>query len=97
MARSTDYSSLVLGMEGAIKCLRGDEINAVLEMLKDRRNALGAEINRTMVEGMMVEFDGRRNILQRGTVVKVNRVKCKVRVEGGTVWTVPSCMLRVIA
>ncbi len=97
MARSTDYSDLVLGMEETINCLKESEISAVFEMLKDRRTALGAEINRRMTAGMAVEFDGRRNTLMRGEVVKVNRVKCKVRVEGGAVWTVPSSMLRVIA
>lgn len=97
MARTTEYSELVLEMEETINCLRGDEINAVFEMLKDRRVALAAEINRRMVVGTEVEFDGRRNRIERGIVEKVNRVKCKVRVlESGAIWTVPSSMLRVI-
>lgn len=97
MARSTDFSDLVLGMEETINCLKGAEISAVFEMLKDRQNTLAAEINRRMVVGTEVEFDGRRNTVLRGIVEKVNRVKCKVRIESGGIWTVPSSMLRVVA
>ncbi len=96
MARSKDFSDLVLGMEETINCLTGAEISAVFDMLKDRQNALAAEINRRMTEGTEVEFDGRRNTILKGIVTKVNRVKCKVRVESGMVWTVPSSMLRVV-
>lgn len=96
MARSTDFSDLVLGMEETINCLNGKEISAVFEMLKDRGNALASEINRRMTVGTEVEFDGRRNTILKGIVEKVNRVKCKVRVESGMVWTVPSSMLRTV-
>lgn len=97
MARTTEYSDLVLGLEETINCLKEAEISAVFAMLKDRRTALGAEINRRMVEGTDVEFDGRRGQVLRGTVVKVNRVKCKVHVKNGAVWTVPASMLRMVA
>lgn len=101
MARSTEYSELVLGMQETINCLRNEEVAAVFEMLKTRRSALAAEAVRVIAVGTLVEFDATRGRVIRGTVTKINQKTVNITPESESPfsrgWRVSAGALRVVA
>ena len=101
--RRTDFSPNVMSLEETIQELNTDEITAVYDLLKDRRDVIARSMTRTLSIykalsiGTLVEFDASRGRVIRGHVTKINRKTINVMPEGAQrYWRVAASLLRIV-
>ena len=88
-----------MGVKEAIDAIRDidstEELNAVVEAIKLKRNWITMQTRRSLMLGDTVQFYAgpRRGGTLTGKVVKINIKKVKVKVTDGTTWSVPADML----
>lgn len=78
--------------EAAIARMDAKQLNRIVDALKHRRKILRLRSTRKFSVGDMVQFKDRKGVIKQGRITKVNRVTCKVRVDG-VLWTVTSTLL----
>jgi hypothetical protein len=71
------------------------DLNLVIEALKQQRAYLARRTTRSLQQGDTVEFTGRDGSTVTGTVLKVNR-KTVIVQEGRTKWRVAATLLRQV-
>lgn len=81
----------------AIFAMDNDELNKVIEAVKERRNTIARKQKVMLSVGDRVTFDGGRKHGQvTGTLIKKNPKNVKVRSDKGVMWTVNPLFLDTI-
>ena len=65
-------SNILVSINKKISLLNNDEINSVINMIKNRRTELSIQAGYQMSVGQSVEFSG-RGILVKGKITKINQ------------------------
>ena len=77
-----------------ILLMNNDQLNTVIDAVKQRRNWNARQVTRGMRVGDRVSFEGKRNAKMTGTVTKVNRKTVIVQsVATNQLWKVPASLL----
>ena len=78
----------------AIQDMNNDQLERVIEQVKFQRTYLARNATRTMRVGDAVQFEGRRGIIVKGKITKMNIKTCKVDAGHQGVWKVTASMLK---
>jgi hypothetical protein len=68
----------------------------VVARLKHLRNVRAQVASIKLSVGSLVSFPNKQGITTTGKIIKINRVRCKIKVDN-TTWNVPMSMIKLIA
>ena len=74
----------------------GEDLTAIIDAVKLRRNQLHAKQAHSLRIGQRVSFAGRHGITEKGVVEKIKIKYVLVRTDGGQRWNVPGAHLTVL-
>ena len=72
------------------------DLNAIIDVLKTRRNTLSYQARAKFCRGSRVTFKGRSGQVISGTVERVMQKNVRVKSDGGGTWRVPAHMLSAV-
>ena len=76
--------------------MESTDLNAVVDAIKMRRNRLHYQDAQSFRVGDRVSFQGRHNIVEKGTIEKIKIKYILVRTDRGQRWNVPGSHLTLI-
>ena len=76
--------------------MNGADLSAVVDAVKLRRNRLHYQDAQSFRVGDRVSFQGRHNIVEKGTIEKIKIKYILVRTDAGQRWNVPGSHLTLI-
>ena len=72
------------------------DVNEVINIAVDQRKRLSERMKNFLEPGLRVLVDGNRSGTDSGTIVKVNKTRCQVRLDSdGRLWNIPISMIRI--
>ena len=74
----------------------GEDLTAIIDAVKLRRNQLHAKQAHSLRIGQSVSFSGRHGITEKGVVEKIKIKYVLVRTDRGQRWNVPGAHLTII-
>ena len=71
------------------------DVNEVINIAVDQRKRLSRRMKNFLDPGLKVLVNGNKCGTENGTIVKVNKTRCQVRLDSdGRLWNIPISMIR---
>lgn len=98
MSKSSDQD--MKNLRSIIANCDDEQINMIVGMIKNRRNAISAEVKSSLGTGIKVYWNSKYGTVKNGVIVRIKQkyVEVKETVDGkdAGMWNIPASMLKVV-